>query len=64
MIAESIQVDLIKLANGQRLLRVADLEAGLSLEKKLDPDQPVVRQKLRLLALFETVLAEARQASA
>ncbi len=61
---EHIEVELIKLANGERLLRLADRESGLSLEKKLDLAKPVVRQKQQLRAVFESVLNQARLASA
>jgi len=54
-----IQVDLIKLVSGERLLRLTDLPSGLVLEKKLDPGQAVVRQKERLFGVFEAALAQA-----
>ena len=59
-----IQVDLIKLANGERLLRLAEGTTGLCLEKKIDPQQPVVRQKERLLKIFEAALARELTATA
>lgn len=52
-----IQWELVKLANGERLLRVSAAGCGLSLEKKLNPRQPVVPQKERLLRAFEAALA-------
>ena len=52
-----IQIDLIKLTNGERLLRLTEPHSGLALERKLDPKQPVVRQKDRLFAVFEAALA-------
>jgi hypothetical protein len=55
----NIQIDLIKLAGGERLLRLTEPQSGLSLEKKLDPKQPVVRQKERLLGVFEAALTKA-----
>ena len=54
-----IQIDLIKLVNGERLVRLTYLPTGLVLEKKLDPQQAVVRQKERLFGVFEAALAEA-----
>jgi hypothetical protein len=54
-----IQVDLIKLASGERLMRLSYLPLGLVLEKKLDPKQAVVRQKERLFGVFEAALAQA-----
>ena len=52
-----IQIELIKLANGDRLLRFSESTSGLSLEKKLDALQPVVRQKERLQKAFDAALA-------
>ena len=54
-----IQFDLIKLVSGERLLRLTEPDSGLSLEKKLDPAEAVVRQKERLLRVFEGALAQA-----
>ncbi len=54
-----IQIDLIKLVSGERLLRLTEAQSGLSLEKKLDARQSVVRQKERLLGVFEAALARA-----
>jgi len=59
-----IQIDLIKLVSGERLLRLTEPQSGLSLEKKLDPKLPVVRQKERLLGVFEAALARAELAAA
>jgi hypothetical protein len=54
-----IQFDLIKLASGERVLRLTDPQSGLSLEKKLAVDDPVVRQKEKLLGVFEAALERA-----
>ena len=61
---DKIQIDLINLASGGRLLRLTEPQSGLSLEKKLDEKQPVVRQKGRLLGVFEAALAEAELSAA
>jgi hypothetical protein len=55
----NIQIDLIKLAGGDRLLRLTDAESGLTLEQKLAPRQPVVRQKERLYRALEAALKNA-----
>lgn len=60
----TIQIDLIKLVSGERLLRLTEPQSGLSLEKKLDASQPVVRQKERLLGVFEAALARAELSAA
>ena len=56
---DKIQIDLIKLSTGERLLRLTEPQTGLALEKKLDASQPVARQKERLLGVFEAALARA-----
>jgi hypothetical protein len=38
-------------------------ESGLALEKKLDPQKPVARQKETLLGVFEAALAKAALAA-
>ena len=59
-----IQIDLIKLVSGERLLRLTEPQSGLSLEKKLDAQQPVARQKEQLLGVFEAALARAETMTA
>jgi len=54
-----IQVDLIKLVGGERLLRLTYPSASLVLEKKLDPGQSLLSQKEKLFAVFEAALAKA-----
>lgn len=54
-----IQIDLIKLTTGERLLRFTEPQSGLALEQKLVASQPLVRQKERLLGVFEAALAQA-----
>jgi hypothetical protein len=56
---EKIQVELIKLISGERLLRLTERQSGLSLEQKLIANQALVRQKERLLGVFEAALAQA-----
>lgn len=56
---DKIQIDLIKLVSGERILRLTEPQTGLSLEKKLAPTDAVVRQKDRLLSVFEAALARA-----
>lgn len=56
---EKIQIDLIKLNGGDRLLRLTEPRSGLSLERKLDAKRPVVDQKQELLTVFEAALAKA-----
>ncbi|HTA29998.1 MAG TPA: hypothetical protein VK731_05915 [Candidatus Cybelea sp.] len=54
-----VQFDLVKLLNGERILRLTDPQTGLSLEKKLESAEAVVSQKDRLLQVFEAALARA-----
>jgi hypothetical protein len=61
---DKIQIDLIKLTGGERLLRLTEPQTGLSLEKKLDDSLPVVRQKKRLLDVFEAALVRTELSAA
>ena len=61
---KNIQIDLIKLVGGERLLRLTEPRSGLALEKKLDPLKPVARQKEKLFGIFEAALARAEVAAA
>jgi len=61
---DKIQFDLIKLASGERILRLTEPRSGLSLEKKLAPAEAVVRQKEKLLLAFEAALARVELATA
>ena len=56
---EKVQFDLVKLVNGERIVRLTDPRSGLSLEQKLAPAEAVLRQKERLLRVFEAALARA-----
>jgi hypothetical protein len=51
-----IEMLLLKLADGARILRLSEPESGLCLEKRLDPAQPVVRQKERWERVLSTIL--------
>jgi hypothetical protein len=54
---DKIQIELIKLTGGERTLRSSDLASGLAIEKKLDPQLSVNRQKERPFTVFEAALA-------
>ena len=51
-----IEMLLLKLADGARILRLSDSESGLCLEKRLDPTQSVARQKERWVQAFTGML--------
>lgn len=53
---DNIQIQLITLTSGGRLLRLDDPETGLSVERKLDPEKPLVAQKAKLVRLFDEML--------
>jgi hypothetical protein len=59
MHAENIQITLLKLKDGSRLLRLTEPETGLALERALNPNRPVLRQKKQLKALFESMIQRA-----
>ena len=54
---DKIEIQLVKLTDGGRLLRFSEKMTGLCLEKRLAARQPVVRQKTRLLHEFEELLS-------
>lgn len=54
----ALHMQLVTLANGHRLLRLEDANSGLSLEKKLHPEKPLVAQKERLCQLFAAMLQD------
>ncbi len=51
-------------AKDKRVLRPTEPRSGLSLEKKLAPADAVVRQKEKLLRVFEAALARVELAAA
>ncbi len=61
---DAIEVDLIKLISGERLLRLTYRPLGLALEKRLDPGLAVARQKQQLFGVFEAALAKAELSAA
>ncbi len=61
---DKIQFDLIKLVSGERILRLTEPQSGLSLEQKLSPMDAVVRQKEKLLRVFEAALSRAEMLAA
>lgn len=61
---QEVQIELIKLVSGERLMRLTEPKLGLALEKKLDPNMPVVRQKKRPIEAFEAAQAKAGTSAA
>ena len=61
---DKIQFDLIKLLNGERILRLTEPQSGLALEQKLAPADVVVRQKEKLLGAFQAALARVELSAA
>ena len=53
---DKIQIDLIRLVSGERLLRLTEPRSGLALEQKLDPQKSVASQKHKLFGVFEAAL--------
>ena len=59
-----IQIALVKLADGSRLMRLSDSSSLLCLEKRLDPSASVHRQKQHWLHVFRDLLLREATASA
>lgn len=51
-----IELLLLKLADGGRILRFSEPKSGLCLEKRLEPQEPVARQKERWKNVFVAML--------
>lgn len=51
-----IEMLLLKLTDGARILRLSDPGSGLCLEKRLDPTQSVALQKQRWVQAFTAML--------
>ena len=51
-----VEVLMLKLVDGGRILRFSEPQSGLSLEKRLDPKESVANQKQRWLKAFVSVL--------
>jgi len=51
-----IELLLLKLADGGRILRMSEPQSGLCLEKRLDPQASVARQKARWKRVFLAML--------
>lgn len=59
-----IQIELVKLVDGTRLLRLSEPTARVCLEKAVDPAAPIARQKERWLRVFRDLLAREAMAAA
>lgn len=51
-----IEMLLLKLTDGARVLRLSETRSGLCLEKRLDPKTSIARQKERWNQVFKTML--------
>jgi hypothetical protein len=55
-VKREIEMLLLKLADGARILRFSEPESGLCLEKRLDPKESVARQKQRWRQVFAAMI--------
>jgi len=60
--AQKMEIELVKLADGARLLRFTDFRSGVSVERKLDAGRSVDKQKQQLAEVFEAAVARAQLA--
>ncbi len=51
-----IELLLLKLADGERILRLSEARSGLCLEKRLEPEESVAKQKERWQRVFVAML--------
>ena len=61
---DNIEIELVKLASGVRLLRFTEPTSGLAVERRLDPKVPVSAQKEALAKVFQAALDQAQLAFA
>jgi hypothetical protein len=54
---DQIKIQLVKLTDGGRLLRLSDMNTGLCLEQRLAPELPVIRQQARLRRELELLIS-------
>jgi hypothetical protein len=54
-----IDIELIKLVGGKRVIRLSTPSSPLVLEQKLDPKQAVLAQEKLMVAAYEAALAQA-----
>ena len=59
MPSDTLQITLLRLKDGSRLLRLSEPETGLALERTLNPQRPLLAQKQQLKALFESMIQRA-----
>lgn len=59
MYADRIQITLLRLKDGSRVLRLTEPDTGLTLERTLNPQRPLLSQKQQLKSLFESMLQRA-----
>ena len=52
----AIRIQLLTLVHGGRLIRLEHDATGLSVERKVHPEKPLVVQKAKLMRLFEAML--------
>jgi hypothetical protein len=55
-VKRDIEMLLLRLADGSRVLRFCERQSGLCLEKRLEREQPVARQKERWMEVFVAML--------
>ena len=56
---DNIQITLLRLKDGSRLLRLSEPESGLALERSINPNRRLLRQKQQLKALLNFILQRA-----
>lgn len=52
----NIHIQIVQLKDGRKLMRIEDDATGLSVERNLSPEHPLVAQKAKLARLFEALL--------
>lgn len=55
---DDITLNLIKLSDGNKVLRITEPRSGISVQRRIDREQPILEQKRQLLAALERTQTE------
>lgn len=64
MTDDGIEIELLKLRDGRRLLRLSHQQSGLALERMIEPSRSVAAQKQELAKAFAAAIAQAQLSAA
>ena len=60
MQTDNIQITLLRLKDGSRLIRLSEFETGIALERAMNPNRPLLRQKQQLKSMYYSMLQHSK----